>query len=273
MDLLCHACKAKGEETEAVAVIAVGLKVWDLCQLHADRFAGYLADLFQDSGDPDPVEERPSVVVTGEIPGYDHETARTAIENLGYRIVGHVEDDTEFIIVGLRPAPHKVAEARNHRTRAFDATQSKALARAICSGDLDSLAFPAVDDLPVVQAMQPKKTAADVRTESDEQRADRRKREADAMKTYIQWQKTAVPKRMAESAARGAKERKQKEDAETRRLAKASLPPELTENQKIRAWAEENGFELKKTGAIPHHVREAYKRATAGQESIDFETA
>ncbi|MDQ8703291.1 hypothetical protein RCO28_12445 [Streptomyces sp. LHD-70] len=173
MDALCHGCKAKGEETEAVSIIAVGVKVWDLCQLHADRFAGYLADVFQDGGDTEPVKERPSVVVTGEIPGYDHETARAAIENLGYRIVGHVEDDTEFIVIGLRPAPHKVAEAREHGTRAFDATQPKALARAICSGDLD-LALPSVDDLPVVQAMQPKKTAEDIKAE----------REAEAIRTW-----------------------------------------------------------------------------------------
>ncbi|MER5441109.1 hypothetical protein [Streptomyces sp. NPDC002790] len=167
MEALCHGCKAKGEETVAVAIIAVGVKVWDLCQVHADRFAGYLADAFQDSGDLEAVRERPSVVVTGEIPGYDHATARTAIENLGYRIAGHVQEDTAVIVCGLRPAQHKVDEAREHNTPAFDGTQPKALARAVAAGDLESLVGLGVDDLPSVQAMQPKKTAEDIKAERE----------------------------------------------------------------------------------------------------------
>ncbi|MFF4952831.1 histone-like nucleoid-structuring protein Lsr2 [Streptomyces chattanoogensis] len=272
MNALCHACKAKGEEAEAVSIIAVGVKVWDLCQVHTDRFEAHLADLFRDTGAAEPVKERPAVVVTGEIPGYGHDTARTAIENLGYRIVGHVEADTEVIVCGLRPAPHKVAEAREHGTPAFDATEPKALARAICSGDL-ALTRESVDDLPIVQAMQPKKTAADVRKETDEQAEARRKREADAMRSYVKWRQTEVPKRMAESSAQWAEERQKKEDAETRRIVKAKLPPELSEAEKIRTWAKENGYQVSNKGRIPTAVRVAYEHAHAGQEALDVEAS
>ncbi|UFQ16435.1 MULTISPECIES: Lsr2 family DNA-binding protein [Streptomyces] len=252
MDTLCKGCKVKDEEVEAVSIIAVGTRVWDLCQVHAERFEGYLADLFQDTGEAEPVAPRPTVVVTGEVPGYDHETARTLIENLGYRIAGHVQEDTAVIVCGLRPAQHKVAEAREHGTPAFDATAPSALALALRSGDLEGLAYPSVDDLRVVQTMTPKKTAADLKAQAEAE--DRWREEKN--------------RRLSESRVEWAKERKAKEDAEIRRLVQAQTPPEQTENQKIRAWAKENGFEVKARGAIPAHVREAYRHATAGQEEL-----
>lgn len=153
----CAGCKAKGSEEvkEAATFIAVGHKVWDMCEEHADRFAGYFADLFKDSGEAEAeTGQRRNVVITGTIPGYAAANARTAVENLGYDISGHVNEHTAVIICGLRPAPHKVAEARELGTPCLDATKPKAFRDAVRAG-----AFSGGDELPDVK---PKITAEDV---------------------------------------------------------------------------------------------------------------
>ncbi|UQI44617.1 hypothetical protein M1P56_09790 [Streptomyces sp. HU2014] len=260
MDTLCFGCKAKGEQQSATTVIAVGHKAWELCEEHGNRFAAYLEDLFKDEGLAPAVEQRKNVVVTGTIPGYEPDTARQAITNGGFDVSGHVDENTAFIVCGIRPAPHKVQEAAAAGTPCMDATKAGAFRTAVTSGE-----WVAEDPLPEVSA---KKTAEDVRRETDEQRESRRKREADAMSAYVHWQKTELPQRLSESSDRWAEERKEKEDAETRRLAKAHLEPELTENQKIRAWAAANDFTLNPRGRIPAAVKSAYDHAHAGQEAL-----
>ncbi|MEW1671998.1 hypothetical protein AB0O47_01940 [Streptomyces noursei] len=267
MSALCMGCKKKEqpEDRPATTVIAVGHRGWDLCDEHAQKFGGYLVDLFGSDGLEPAVETPGSVVVTGEIPGYEPGAARRALENGGYRIVGHVEEDTTLIICGVRPAPHKVREAAEAGTPCMDATRAGAFREAVASGR-----WVGEDRLPAVEE---KATAADVRRETDEQRDLRRKREADAMEKYNHWRRTELPKEMEASAKRWEEEREQKEQAEIRRIARSQLPPELSETEKIRAWARKNGYTVSNKGRIAGQVREAYHRAHDGQESLDLGVA
>ncbi|MER7986964.1 histone-like nucleoid-structuring protein Lsr2 [Streptomyces noursei] len=265
MDALCMGCKAKGQQQDAVTVIAVGHRGWDLCEEHAQKFGGYLADLFDSDGLEPAVETPGSVVISGTVPGYEPDAARRALENSGYRIVGHVEEDTVLIICGIRPAPHKVREAAEAGTPCMDASRAGVFREAVTSGR-----WVGEDPLPAVEE---KKSAADVRRESNEQRDLRRKREAEAMEKYNHWRATELPKRMEESAEQWAEERGAREDAETRRLARAQVPPEPSESEKIRAWARTNGYTVSNKGRIAGQVREAYQRAHAGQESLDLSVA
>ncbi|MER6912217.1 hypothetical protein ABT354_11135 [Streptomyces sp. NPDC000594] len=241
---LCLACKTKGEEQTGTTVIAVGHRAWDLCDQHAGKFSEYLADLFADDGLVPPVTPKGTVVVTGTIPGYAPADARQAVENAGYSIVGHVGEDTVMIVCGIRPAPHKVQEAVAAGVPCMDATRAGVFRNAVTTGQ-----WTANDPLPGVVA---KKTAEDVKAE---------------VESEARWREEKN-RRLAESRARGARERKEKDDAEIRRLAKAQLTPELTENQKVRAWAEEAGFTISAKGRIPAAVRTAYDHAHAGQDVL-----
>ncbi|MEV5875766.1 histone-like nucleoid-structuring protein Lsr2 [Streptomyces sp. NPDC052101] len=266
MAVLCMGCKKKGsEDRAATTVIVAGRQVWDVCAEHAERFGAQLAAVFGSDGLEAAVVARGSVVITGTIPGYEPEAARLALENAGHRIVGHVQEDTVLIICGIRPAPHKIAEAAAAGTPCMDATRAGVFREAVTSGQ-----WSGGDALPEVAA---KKTAADVRHETAEEKSTRREREANAMKTYVEWQRTEVPKRLAESSVRWAEERKEKEDKEIRRRVSQSLPPQLTEAQQIRAWAKEHGYTISNRGVIPGAVREAYLRAHAGQGELDLDVA
>ncbi|MGW1867965.1 Lsr2 family DNA-binding protein [Streptomyces mauvecolor] len=266
MTVLCMGCKKKGsEDRAATTVIVAGRQVWDVCAEHAERFGAQLAAVFGSDGLEAAVEARGSVVITGTIPGYEPDSARLALENAGYRIVGHVEEDTALIVCGIRPAPHKVAEAAAAGTPCMDATRAGVFREAVTSGH-----WSGGDALPEVVA---KATAADVRRETAEEKSVRREREADAMKGYVAWQRTEVPKRMAESAVRWAEERKEKEAKETRRRVNRSLPPQLSEAQQIRAWARAEGYTISDRGVIPGAVREAYRHSHAGQGELDLDVA
>ncbi len=249
MTALCMGCKAKGQEQEAVTVIAVGHKGWDLCSEHGEKFGGYLADLFGNDGLEPTVEARGSVVITGTIPGYDADTARLALENSGYRIVGHVEEDTALIICGLRPAPHKVKEAESAGTPCLDATRAGAFREAVTSGQ-----WTGEDPFPTVAQ---KKTAGDIQAQGEPEEKWRLEKN----------------RRLAESSVRWAEERREKEQQEIRRIAKQSQPPQLSEAEKIRAWARENGFTVSNKGRIPASVKVAYEHAHAGQGAFHAEAS
>lgn len=266
MAVLCMGCKKKGSaDRPATTVIVAGQQVWDVCTEHAERFGAQLAAVFGSDGLEAPVQAPGSVVITGTIPGYDPDAARVALENAGYRIVGHVQEDTALIVCGIRPAPHKVEEARVAGTPCLDATQAGAFRAAVTSGR-----WTGGDSLPEVAG---KKTAADVRKETAEEKAERREREAESMKTYVEWQRNEVPKRMAESSVRWAEERAEREDKEIRRRVQKSLPPQLSEAQQIRAWAKAQGHKISDRGVIPGAVREAYRHAHAGQGELDLDVA
>ncbi|MEV6551731.1 histone-like nucleoid-structuring protein Lsr2 [Streptomyces sp. NPDC051597] len=249
MTALCMACKAKGQDQEAATVIAVGHKGWDLCPEHAERFGAYLADIFGTDGLEPTVEARGSVIITGTIPGYDADTARMALENSGYRIVGHVEEDTALIICGVRPAPHKVKEAETAGTPCMDATRAGAFRGAVTSGQ-----WIGEDPLPVVAR---KKTAEDVQAQVEAEEKWRREKN----------------RRLTESSVRWAEERREKEQQEIRRAAKQAQPPQLSETQQIRAWARGEGYTISDRGVIPAAIREAYRHAHADQGELDLEVA
>ncbi|WP_073782477.1 hypothetical protein [Streptomyces uncialis] len=160
VDATCDACAEAEQTAQAVDVLRIGHEVYDLCKPHLDKFAGYFADLFKKAHQrqEQTQDTRPACVVTGNIPGYSAAEARAAVEGLGYRITGHVDEHTVRIVCGERPAPHKVRLAEENDTPCLDATRPKAFARSIAAGRLDG-----DDPLPQVRH---KLTAADVANSS-----------------------------------------------------------------------------------------------------------
>ncbi|WP_211825599.1 hypothetical protein [Streptomyces alfalfae] len=161
--VMCDACAESETETDATVVLSIGEDAYDLCGPHGDKFREYFRDLFkkaqQSRGEGRPAageDARPSVVITGNIPGYPASVAREAVERQGYRIAGHVDADTKLIIFGERPAPHKIKEAKEHGTPVLDASKPKVFARCVSAGE-----FTPSGTLPKVSS---KITAADVRS-------------------------------------------------------------------------------------------------------------
>lgn len=122
--VLCDAHLAKdGSEVEAASTLTLGRHSWDLCLEHDVLFGRYLCDALgapveSESlpivepvsepelepeavpvavPDPEPVS---SVMIAGEVPGYDWEDARQAVRNLGYAVVGRADDSTVLLILG-----------------------------------------------------------------------------------------------------------------------------------------------------------------------------
>ncbi|MFE6688764.1 histone-like nucleoid-structuring protein Lsr2 [Streptomyces sp. NPDC057743] len=50
-----------------------------------------------DASEPEPVR---SVMLAGEVPGYNWESAREAVRNLGYEVVGRADDSTVLLLLG-----------------------------------------------------------------------------------------------------------------------------------------------------------------------------
>ncbi|MGW2368644.1 Lsr2 family DNA-binding protein [Streptomyces sp. NPDC001667] len=129
-----------GSEVEATDTLTLGRHSWDLCLEHNVTFGRYLCDalgapaegeavptepenvpvvepapvptadappadeaecdaedMSEEATDPQPV---PSVMLTGEVPGYDWESARVAVRNLGYEVVGRADESTVLLILG-----------------------------------------------------------------------------------------------------------------------------------------------------------------------------
>ncbi|ANW19909.1 Lsr2 family DNA-binding protein [Streptomyces clavuligerus] len=131
---LCDAHIARdGSEEDATATLTLGERAWDLCGEHQATFSRYLTDALgtgadddhvpddDTTGEPDPViETEPeadraceadaddgagpepvrSVMIAGEVPGYEWDTAREAVRNLGYEVVGRADDSTVLLILG-----------------------------------------------------------------------------------------------------------------------------------------------------------------------------
>ncbi|WP_234308598.1 Lsr2 family protein [Streptomyces sp. NRRL F-4428] len=175
---LCDAHLAKdGSEEEATDTLALGVRTWDLCGSHAESFGLYLVDALgspeDGAADPDPValadvvpvgSERDdvaegavesdavrSVMIAGEVPGYDWETAREAVRNLGYEVVGRADDSTVLLIVGEggdRNAT-KLRDAAEHGVPCMDVRAPGRFKDAVCAGELvggDPLPEPAKVD-------------------------------------------------------------------------------------------------------------------------------
>ncbi|MFD8624606.1 hypothetical protein ACFV4E_12010 [Streptomyces hygroscopicus] len=129
--LFCDAHIARdGSEVEATSSLKLGKDTWHLCLEHDVSFGRYLCDALGapsesevTQADPEPVpvvepvsepEPEPeavpvvesdpepvrSVMIAGEVPGYDWEDAREAVRNLGYEVVGRADETTCLLILG-----------------------------------------------------------------------------------------------------------------------------------------------------------------------------
>lgn len=136
--VLCDAHIARdGSEVEATDTLTLGRHSWDLCLEHNVTFGRYLCDALgaPSEGEAVPAEPEPvpvaasglvvepspvvaecepddvseeasepesvrSVMIAGEVPGYDWDTAREAVRNLGYEVVGRADESTVLLILG-----------------------------------------------------------------------------------------------------------------------------------------------------------------------------
>ncbi|GGR75418.1 MULTISPECIES: Lsr2 family DNA-binding protein [Streptomyces] len=128
--LYCDAHLAKdGSEVDATSSLKLGKDTWHLCLEHDVTFGRYLCDALgapsereatQAEPEPMPVVEAvpqpepepkapvvesgpepvPSVMIAGEVPGYEWDDAREAVRNLGYEVVGRADDSTVLLILG-----------------------------------------------------------------------------------------------------------------------------------------------------------------------------
>ncbi|GHG54171.1 hypothetical protein GCM10018980_38520 [Streptomyces capoamus] len=96
-------------------------------------------------------EPVPSVMIAGEVPGYDWEDAREAARNLGYEVVGRADDSTVLLILGEggdRNAT-KVRDASERGIPVMDVREPGRFKSAVRSGELaggDPLPEPAKVD-------------------------------------------------------------------------------------------------------------------------------
>ncbi|MFJ4791918.1 Lsr2 family DNA-binding protein [Kitasatospora purpeofusca] len=172
----CDAHLAKnGSQEEATESLTVAGHAWDLCLEHGVVFTRYLMDALGVPGQPEAVpvaaaeesvvvaeadhqddteeddvtevepEVRPTVLVSGEIPGYEWDDAREAVRNLGYEVVGRADANTVLIICGegAERATKKLQDAVEFSIPCFDARGPGAFRDAVCAGE-----FKAGDPLP-----------------------------------------------------------------------------------------------------------------------------
>lgn len=174
-----------GSEVEATSSLTLGKDTWHLCLEHDVSFGRYLCDALgapsereavQTEPEPAPVvqavpepepepelepepvpvadpdpEPVPSVMIAGEVPGYDWEDAREAVRNLGYEVVGRADDSTVLLILGDggdRNAT-KLRDASERGISVMDVREPGRFKSAVRSGELiggDPLPEPAKAD-------------------------------------------------------------------------------------------------------------------------------
>lgn len=145
-----------------------------MCADHSERFGAWLTDALgvietpdaestpdassaQTTGDTieaDP-EPLPTVMISGEIEGYDWDDARNAVRNLGYEVVGRAADSTVLIICGkgAERNSHKLRDAKERGIPCMDATVPGVFKTAVRAGALkggDALPEPARKDASTV---------------------------------------------------------------------------------------------------------------------------
>ncbi|WP_405889657.1 Lsr2 family protein [Streptomyces sp. NBC_00133] len=158
--------------------LTLGRHTWDLCLEHNVTFGRYLVDTLgvgltdaDDSVDeplpvvaqpepepePEPVavsvgaaetEPVPSVMLAGEVPGYDWDTAREAVRNLGYEVVGRADDSTVLLILGEGGERNaaKLTDASERGIPCMDVREPGRFKAAVRAGELvggDPLPEPA----------------------------------------------------------------------------------------------------------------------------------
>ncbi|MFD7732831.1 histone-like nucleoid-structuring protein Lsr2 [Kitasatospora phosalacinea] len=190
-----------GSEVAAVESLALAGRAWDLCAEHTAVFSRYLLDALgvpaepgtvavepeaadtvvvqDDQDDQDDTEEdmaeaepevRATVLVSGEIPGYQWGDAREAVRNLGYEVVGRADASTVLIICGegAERATKKLQDAVEFGIPCFDATRPGAFRDAVCTGEFkggDPLPGPVRQDAQAVRSERstPKSEAQAIR--------------------------------------------------------------------------------------------------------------
>ncbi|GGW19384.1 hypothetical protein GCM10018980_66370 [Streptomyces capoamus] len=179
--IFCDAHIARdGSEVEATSSLTLGKGTWHLCL----SFGRYLCDALGAPSereavqtepesvpvvevapkpepepepeavpvgeDPDP-EPVPSVMIAGEVPGYDWEDARGAVRNLGYEVVGRADDSTVLLILGEGGERNatKLRDASERGIAVMDVREPGRFKSAVCIGELvggDPLPEPAKVD-------------------------------------------------------------------------------------------------------------------------------
>ncbi|MFF9589593.1 histone-like nucleoid-structuring protein Lsr2 [Streptomyces sp. NPDC014646] len=174
---LCDAHIARdGSEEEATETLTLGVRTWDLCVEHNATFGRYLVDALgtgmHGTAEPEPASvpvtepesgaeteaeaatepgPAPSVMIAGEVPGYDWETAREAVRNLGYQVVGRADDSTALLILGEGGERNgtKLRDASERGIPCMDVRELGRFKSAVCAGELvggDPLPEPAKVD-------------------------------------------------------------------------------------------------------------------------------
>ncbi|MFJ6103509.1 hypothetical protein ACIQHY_21175 [Streptomyces sp. NPDC092359] len=92
-----------------------------------------------------------SVMLAGEVPGYDWESAREAVRNLGYGVVGRADDSTVLLILGEGGERNgsKLKDAAEFGIPCMDVREPGRFKAAVLSGELsggDPLPEPAKAD-------------------------------------------------------------------------------------------------------------------------------
>ncbi|MBT2508089.1 Lsr2 family protein [Streptomyces sp. ISL-98] len=167
-----------GSEVEAAETLTLGRHTWDLCLEHNVIFGRYLVDALgvpaegeavatvpeplpvaepapvadpepeaehEEATEPEPVR---SVMLAGEVPGYDWDTAREAVRNLGYEVVGRADESTVLLILGEGGERNasKLTDAAERGIPCMDVREPGRFKAAVRSGELvggDPLPEPA----------------------------------------------------------------------------------------------------------------------------------
>ncbi|MFE6688004.1 histone-like nucleoid-structuring protein Lsr2 [Streptomyces sp. NPDC057743] len=116
----------------------------------------------EDATEPEPMK---SVMISGEIDGYDWADARQAVRNLGYEVVGRADDSTVLLLLGEHGERNgtKLRDARERAIPCMDVRVPGRFKSAICAGELVG-----GDPLP-----EPAKVGPKAMTERDRNRAVR----------------------------------------------------------------------------------------------------
>ncbi|MEU7407978.1 histone-like nucleoid-structuring protein Lsr2 [Streptomyces sp. NPDC042638] len=174
-----------GSEVEAASSLTLGKDTWHLCLEHDVTFGRYLCDALgapsenqitpnepepvpvvepvsEPEPEPEPEQEAApvaesdpasfrSVMIAGEVPGYDWEDAREAVRNLGYEVVGRADGSTVLLILGEGGDRNgtKLRDAAGRSVPVMDVRKPGRFRDAIRAGELvggDPLPQPAKID-------------------------------------------------------------------------------------------------------------------------------
>lgn len=161
---------------EKAQPLTIGNRAWKVWSDHAEQFAGLLVEVLGEPGkraaedapdaDAQPGQEhdavndepgektfeaepagpeQPSVMLTGEVPGYSWDDARQALRNAGYRVAGRADDTTVLIICGEGAEKNatKLRDAREYRLPCMDVRAQGRFRDAVRAGE-----FVGGDPLP-----------------------------------------------------------------------------------------------------------------------------